>query len=123
MCFVIEMLDVAVFGQHLQHQVHKQTLGTVFLHKISNLNQFTYELTSTDDPLIIRHIQVINLLELIYHNSTLQSKVGTHEIGHALGLRHTSVRGSTMWPAYVSSYYAKIGNDDRAGIQSLYGSK
>jgi len=49
--------------------------------------------------------------------------VAVHEIGHAIGLDHSNVRGTIMWPSY-SGYNANIrlANDDISGIQSLYGS-
>ncbi len=40
-----------------------------------------------------------------------------HEVGHALGLRHSSVDGSVMRTAWVDSLH----DDDIAGIQFLYG--
>ena len=46
--------------------------------------------------------------------------VATHEIGHALGLAHTSVSGSLMEPYYNPSITTPQA-DDIAGIQAIYG--
>jgi len=51
--------------------------------------------------------------------------VACHELGHALGLGHTNVGGSTMTPSVApgSTGNRTIGPDDVAGVQFIYGSK
>jgi hypothetical protein len=46
-------------------------------------------------------------------------RVALHELGHALGLAHSSVASAIMNP-YISSYYT-LSSDDITGAQSLYG--
>ncbi|MBI4859558.1 MAG: matrixin family metalloprotease [Candidatus Riflebacteria bacterium] len=45
--------------------------------------------------------------------------VATHEIGHALGLDHTGVKGATMYFAAADGG-KNLGTDDVAGISALY---
>jgi hypothetical protein len=54
----------------------------------------------------------------------LQS-VATHEYGHALGLGHSSVSGTTMWPSIGGGTTSQrsIHSDDIAGLQAIYGVK
>ena len=54
----------------------------------------------------------------------LQS-VATHEFGHAVGMGHSSVGGSTMWPSIGGGSTAQrdLGPDDIAGVQAIYGVK
>jgi len=49
-------------------------------------------------------------------------QVGTHEIGHALGLGHSKVDGSIMWP-YPGLGNPSLHSDDIAGIKTLYSCK
>ncbi|XP_032232807.1 matrix metalloproteinase-23 [Nematostella vectensis] len=46
--------------------------------------------------------------------------VAAHEIGHALGLEHSSVKESLMWASCCQSTLYHL-RDDISGILSLYG--
>ncbi|KAF2653342.1 hypothetical protein K491DRAFT_521502 [Lophiostoma macrostomum CBS 122681] len=46
-----------------------------------------------------------------------------HEMGHALGLSHSTVENAVMWPYYRVGDYRPMHPDDQAAIHSLYGWK
>ena len=49
--------------------------------------------------------------------------VALHEVGHALGLDHSTVRGSVMYPTYDGCINnpPSLTADDIAGIRAIYG--
>lgn len=46
--------------------------------------------------------------------------VALHEIGHLLGLHHSSVEGAIMWPSIMEGTTKGLDADDIAGINALY---
>ena len=50
--------------------------------------------------------------------------VGLHEFGHSLGLEHSNVRESIMYPWYKGYFpNVELTRDDLNGIRALYGGK
>ncbi|XP_072736154.1 stromelysin-3 isoform X2 [Ciconia boyciana] len=48
-------------------------------------------------------------------------QVAAHEFGHVLGLQHTAISKSLMSPFYIFRYPLSLSEDDKQGIQYLYG--
>ena len=57
------------------------------------------------------------------HSGTSFFAVALHELGHSIGLGHSSVKGSIMFPWYSSHSRQnyEIPEDDKLGIQEIYG--
>ncbi|XP_012861700.2 interstitial collagenase-like [Echinops telfairi] len=49
-------------------------------------------------------------------------RVAAHELGHALGLAHSTDIGALMYPKYIFSGDVQLSQDDINSIQTLYGS-
>nr|XP_020486858.1 stromelysin-1-like [Labrus bergylta] len=51
--------------------------------------------------------------------------VAAHELGHALGLGHSKVKTALMFPTYqyVTTEDYELSEDDRQGVQALYGAR
>ncbi|XP_013883034.1 stromelysin-3 isoform X2 [Austrofundulus limnaeus] len=48
-------------------------------------------------------------------------QVAAHEFGHVLGLQHSLEPGAVMCPFYSDTYPLQLSEDDKRGIQYLYG--
>ena len=54
-------------------------------------------------------------------NSANLAEVACHELGHSIGLGHSNDAASLMWPtAHGHGRDATLGNDDKAGVLSIY---
>ena len=54
-------------------------------------------------------------------NSANLAEVACHELGHSIGLGHSTDAASLMWPtAHGHGRDATLGNDDKAGVLAIY---
>ena len=58
----------------------------------------------------------------ILPNAAYIEDIAAHELGHALGLNHSSSSDATMWPSYsyCSQAFRTLAPDDINGVKSLY---
>lgn len=58
---------------------------------------------------------------VLSHLGTDLLQVAAHEFGHVLGLQHSLEPEAVMCPFYSDSYPLQLSEDDKRGIQHLYG--
>lgn len=76
----------------------------------------------TYNSIVLIIFTVVN--EMFLFSATSLFHVAAHEFGHSLGLSHSDVEGSLMYPWYQgmqNGFDYELPEDDRLGIQQLYG--
>ncbi|KAL6187426.1 hypothetical protein ACLB2K_038825 [Fragaria x ananassa] len=103
------------FGEHVDGEAFDAVLGTL-AHAFSPPSGL-FHLDDDENWVIGGDITTSTVTSAI----DLES-VAVHEIGHLLGLVHSSVEESIMYPTITSkTKKVDLANDDVEGIQSLYG--
>ena len=75
--------------------------------------------SSNDAQVVIAVKEGINFFGQKNWNSSFFANVMTHEIGHALGLGHSTAHGAIMAPD-VTLASATLSADDIANVQAMY---
>lgn len=71
-------------------------------------------------PLSNAFLMIYSSISLTEYRDLLS--VATHELGHSMGLGHSSVQTSVMYPYYLSKWKrVELDQDDIAGMQKIYG--
>ena len=72
----------------------------------------------------VKRVEICAEFEEKFLFSSIVFQTLMHEIGHNLGLDHSNVRGSVMWPRIIRrppDFVLKLQPDDVRRIQALYG--
>lgn len=87
--------------------------------KLAGYTNYSYLKKGSDDNQIVSAKSTLNrsLLTKYGYTKTQRTNVATHEIGHAIGLSHSTSKASVM---YASDRYASIDHQDKVGLQDAY---
>ncbi|HYO14143.1 MAG TPA: matrixin family metalloprotease [Thermoanaerobaculia bacterium] len=82
----------------------------------------TYRITDADMVTNPNH-DLASAGEAVCSSEIFVESLFQHEVGHALGLGHSTVAGATMYPAIpaCSASLVSIEEDDRNAVRALYG--
>ena len=75
---------------------------------------------SLPDHIVAQTEEITFMITFLGENVAFQQTL-CHELGHSLGLDHTSDRNAIMFAEQISTSEAALNSDDIAGIQSVYG--
>ncbi|AUI72538.1 M57 family metalloprotease [Companilactobacillus alimentarius] len=106
-----------------EKQPNKNSITFFIYHKkIQDITSNTVELgNGGPSSLVINHYAINSGqagLNLTYPNLAVKDSVAVHELGHALGLAHSSDRHSVMYP--VDQGESSLSRGDIEGLKSIY---
>jgi len=94
----------------------------IYHKKVKNLASNTVELgNGGPSALTINHYAINSAqagLNMTYPNLSVKDSVAMHELGHALGLAHSSYTNSVMYP--VDQGVTTLSEADLAGLKDIY---